>query len=157
MKLVPVWSSQKQGRGEIIAYMKCDDRDFPILSAIKWKGSMPGKSRTMYASFSVSSETRLWAHILVASLRIGPASPGMVTDHIDGDGLNNQTSNLRIVTHRANIWNQRTRSDNTTGYRGVSRCGKRFVAKIGNRVIGRFGTAEEAAAAYGVEARAQPV
>lgn len=55
MKLVPVWSSQKHGRGEVVAHMKCDDRDYPILSAIKWKLSEPSKSRTGYAVRSLDS------------------------------------------------------------------------------------------------------
>lgn len=48
------------------------------------------------------------------------APPGVEVDHIDGDRLNNQISNLRLCSHAEN---QRNRSflnkNNTTGFKGV--------------------------------------
>jgi hypothetical protein len=42
-------------------------------------------------------------------------------DHMDGDGLNNKKSNLRIITHQQNAMNQRKLpSNNSTGYIGVT-------------------------------------
>lgn len=44
---------------------------------------------------------------------------GMDTDHIDGDGLNNQRSNLRVCTHAENTRNVKMHKDNTSGFKGV--------------------------------------
>ena len=80
-------------------------------------------------------------------------------DHIDGDGLNNTRSNLRIVTQSQNCMNMRIPRHNTSGYKGVSWDKSRslwsaklmFEQKTIN--LGRFKTAELAAEAYNKKAR----
>lgn len=74
-------------------------------------------------------------------------------DHINGDRADNRLCNLRAVTRQENLRNLARRSDNTSGYTGVS-YSKRddvFIAYItvdGHaKVIGRYGTAQQAAKA----------
>lgn len=75
-----------------------------------------------------------------------------LTDHRDGDGLNNRRKNLREATHSQNIQNQGRSRRNTTGFKGVSLCKGRFKATIGfegkAHYLGNFGTPEAAHAAY---------
>lgn len=48
------------------------------------------------------------------------APEGFEIDHINGDGLDNRRSNLRICTHQQNIWNRRAQKGSTSKYKGVS-------------------------------------
>lgn len=48
------------------------------------------------------------------------APKGMDVDHIDGDGLNNQKSNLRICTRSENNMNAKLRYNSKSGLKGVS-------------------------------------
>jgi hypothetical protein len=74
-------------------------------------------------------------------------------DHINGDRSDDRLENLREATRSQNISNCRQRVG-SSGFRGVSKHGNRFVAKItqgGNEhYLGTFPTAEAAAEAYRV-------
>lgn len=76
-------------------------------------------------------------------------------DHIDGDGLNNQKSNLRLCTVSQNQMNRGIQRNNTSGYKGVfDAASKRnpWLAQIrqGRKqfYLGRFKTKTDAARAY---------
>lgn len=43
----------------------------------------------------------------------------MIVDHISGDRRDNRKSNLRVIEHRFNRWNQGMKSNNTSGITGV--------------------------------------
>jgi hypothetical protein len=88
----------------------------------------------------------IWMHREIAE-----CPDGMYVDHIDGDGLNNTTENLRIVTMAQNNMNTRSNSRNATGVHGVSldrKRTKKYRACInynGKTVyLGRFETVEQA-------------
>ena len=81
--------------------------------------------------------------------------PHSYVDHIDGNRLNNNPENLRLVDDFGNTRNSRSRK-NKTGYQGVSfasgRCKSSYKAEImvGRKrlYLGRFDDAELAHAAY---------
>lgn len=61
---------------------------------------------------------RYLEHILVWILLTSKA-PEKELDHKDGIGDHNWFTNLREVTHSQNLMNSKTRTDNTSGKRGV--------------------------------------
>lgn len=75
-------------------------------------------------------------------------------DHRNRVASDDRWGNLRPATQRQNSYNNSIRSNNTSGYKGVSRYRKNgwesWTARIGGRgkSLGYFKTAEEAARAY---------
>jgi len=59
-------------------------------------------------------------HGLVMKLFVGEAPIGFTVDHINRDKLDNRLSNLRYADRTDQMINQKMRSDNTSGYKGVS-------------------------------------
>lgn len=90
-------------------------------------------------------------------LGVDDAAAALV-DHINGDKLDNRRENLRIVSRQQNVWNSGMRSDNTSGYKGVTfkKATGKYIARIrhnGRRIhIGDFTDPAEAARAYDAKA-----
>jgi len=127
-----------------------DDDDFESLSKHRWY------FQAGYAKRGKKVEGRVNAKVVPMHREILGMLPGdeRVVDHIDGDGLNNRRSNLRICTVHENNRNRRLPRINKCGYKGVRKSsnGKWWYAQIGafGKVIhlGQFNTPEEAHQAY---------
>lgn len=108
---------------------------------------------------SVGKKTWMHMHRVVLERILGRAlGAGEYADHIDGNGLNNCRTNLRLATHQQNMQNRKMSKANVVGYKGVTkRENGRFRAQIksdGKRYsLGTFTTAEEAHTAYCAAAR----
>lgn len=128
-----------------------DDEDFESLSKYKWYAVATGYTRRLYAAKGGGPATYMHQYLMGYNL------DGEV-DHIDGNGLNNQKSNLRVVSHSQNIQNQTKRTDVTSKFRGVHK--ESFTGRWRASIckdytihrLGRFDTQEEAAIAYDVAA-----
>jgi hypothetical protein len=123
-----------------------DDEDFEELIKFKW--CVYKNRSTDYASHRYKNRSiSMHRTILKANL-------GEFVDHKDGNGLNNQKSNLRICTMNGNMQNRKRYKNNTTGFKGVyfNKDRKKYRAQIrvdGKRIcIGGFKTPIEAAQAY---------
>lgn len=93
------------------------------------------------------------AHRIVWKLMTGEEPPATI-DHINGDPLDNRWANLRAATMLQQSGNQPLQSNNTSGYRGVSRhLGGKWLVQLGKRYLGLFDTPEAASAAYEAAAR----
>lgn len=139
MKMIPL------SRG---LHAKVDPQDYEALSRHRWMAKPFTTKRQGYYACRKDQGTTVYLHRQIMS----PAA-GMVVDHIDGDGLNNCRSNLRVVTKADNAMNSAGRS--ASGFRGVYYSPDRgkwraYVTRpTGGRMwLGGFETAEEAAQAY---------
>ena len=93
---------------------------------------------------------RLLMHRIVLERKLErPITPGMIVDHVNGDGLDNRRENLREATQAQNMRNTRLRSNNTSSYKGVRRINAHtWEARVNNQAVGYFDTAEDASFAY---------
>lgn len=128
-----------------------DEADLPLVGSRAWTLSPARSPSTSYvvASTTLNGETtvpRLHRVIL-------GAKPGQSVDHINGNGLDNRRSNLRICTHAENMRNRRRNYNNKSGYKGVTpdRNG-RYRVNIGIDgkfiALGCYASPEEGAWAY---------
>lgn len=78
--------------------------------------------------------------------------PDDMIDHINRVPDDNRFSNLRECDLSQNLANSERKKSNASGYRGVSKAGRKFLARIHirgrHRNLGMFDTAEEAYEAY---------
>jgi hypothetical protein len=133
-----------------------DADDVNAIRDYKWRSSK-GKG-TNYACSGLRLDDGRVKTLFLHRLLMKP-SKGFVVDHINGDGLDNRRSNLRVATVAQNNLNSRVRSDSTTGIKGAyydKRKGSYYShIKRGDKRIylGTFSTAEEAADAYAKASR----
>lgn len=137
-----------------------DDIDADLLQS-KWH-ILTHKSSRVYVRKSMYKNGVVRGHLmhrLILSRALGrDLLPSEFCDHIDGNGLNNQRSNLRVATQAQNTFNARVKNTNKLGVKGVRRISPlKYEARIttdGETVsLGYYDSPEEAHAAYMVAAK----
>lgn len=122
-----------------------DDEDYDRVISIHWVSSN---------GYARQTGTDKRKNIMMHRMILG-AQSGQQIDHVDGNRLNNQKSNLRFSTQSQNMWNRRVSKLSTCGLKGViydKHCRLKWRAAIrmyGKRqYLGMFQTPELAHAAY---------
>ena len=131
-----------------------DDEDFESVSKHCWHIRKSSNGRTVYARAylqpsAVSKKQTAMHQYLTGKVDM---------DHKDGNGLNNQRSNLRVATRSQQVANGSLRNTNTSGFKGVSWHKQvnlwRAYIVVGakQKHLGCYTSKEEAAKAYDVAA-----
>lgn len=130
-----------------------DDCDLHLVAGRKWR--LHNTGRYAYSCYwDKNKKTRRF--LLMHRVVMGVVGTTYLIDHINGDGLDNRRSNLRIATPSQNARNSRCKARIQSRYKGISNRpdGRRagFTASIcadGKRYfLGTFPTEEAAALAY---------
>lgn len=125
--------------------MICDIESWEILKYMCWRISEKGYAKSIKVENGINK-------VFMAHRIIVGAKEGDIVDHINRDRLDNRRKNLRIVNAYANAINRKLKKENKTGYAGVRRQKKSWIASItidGKwTTLGHYNTFEEA-----VEAR----
>lgn len=133
-----------------------DDEDYEHLTQWKWH---VGRSRNTDKFCARRTDRTNGITYLFMHRVILKAPEDMEVDHIDGNPLNNQKSNLRLCTRTQNNQSRRMFRHNKSGYKGVWRNskGKPWMAciTVSGKVInlGYYTDRQEAARAYDKAAR----
>jgi hypothetical protein len=126
-----------------------DDEDYTELNTYNWNASKQG--HTYYViRYDISKSGKKTTTSMHRAIMKTPK--GMVTDHKDGNGLNNCKSNLRVVTQRQNRQNIHTaKSSKYPGVRWHKKAKKWYTQiRIGDKRkhLGSFTTEIEVYKAY---------
>ncbi len=92
-----------------------DDEDYENLSMYRWYAVKQKHRFYTVRSTPRPNRYRIYLHHEILK---GKPESGFEVDHIDGNGLNNQKNNLRIVTRSQNAMNQRP-TIGSSGFKGI--------------------------------------
>ena len=134
-------------------YAKVDPADYKRLKGYAWSASKK-VGKCFYARrHTVGGKEK--QKLIYLHKEIIEVPDGMVIDHINHDGMDNRSENLRPATRSQNMYHRRKRSDaKTSKYKGVSwkKDRREWLARIGFQKkeihLGYYRDEIEAARAY---------
>lgn len=127
-----------------------DDEDFVEMNKRKWRivSSYAATTEHYYKQTGKRHSRTIHMHRLLNKTPIG-----MMTDHINGNPLDNRKRNLRTVTAQQNQWNKSPKKNGQSKYKGVRKsppnCWRAYIEVSGDMInIGSFKEEVDAATAY---------
>lgn len=122
MKKIFLYEGRYTSRRQTDLFVIVDDEDFEQLNKYEW-GLMKiyhTENKIFYARrYEWNAQKRTLKAILMHRTILNISDKGQKGDHKDGNGLNNQRSNLRIATHSQNMSNRKNRGNSSSIYFGV--------------------------------------
>jgi hypothetical protein len=112
-----------------------DDDLFDELNQYRWFAKRGDKTWYAARNIRLPDGRRTTCHLHREVFRVRGEPVPREVDHKDRDGLNNQSDNLRPATRSQQNRNKGRRSDNTSGFIGVSWTGRKWQAQV--RVNGK--------------------
>ena len=135
-----------------------DDEDFDKVNEFKWQANearrKDGSIGTVYVTRTVYGESGTKVTQRLHRFLTDVTDPKIEVDHRDGNGLNNQSENLRISSRTQNQGNSRKQTGTSSKFKGVTwnkrRCEWHAQIQISakKRHLGDFDSEIEAALAY---------
>lgn len=130
--------------------VEVDEEDVHIVNGHGWCLHNSSKNGRFYFQANVKGK-RVLLHRMIMN-----APKGQDLDHADGNTLNNRKRNLRFSTTSQNLFNRGKQRNNTSGFKGVTRNHKRWMAQMEHMgkliYLGTYDTPMEAGEAYKVAA-----
>lgn len=137
------------------------DKQDKDLDQYKWRmgGSVDRPYAVREVSVNGERHTEHLHRVILERILGRPLLKKELVDHVNGLGTDNRRSNLRLCSQHENMRNTAIRSDNTSGYKGVSwnrekKKWNAYVNTFGKRYrLGYFSTLQEAVQARRAKAQ----
>ena len=157
MKKIFLYKGRNKERKQTEIFVMVDDADYDALNKYEW-GLMQiyhTENKIYYARrYEFVATGKPYKPILMHREILGLVNKSDKGDHKDGNGLNNQRSNLRQSTHSQNMSNRKNRNNCSSIYFGVHKYitndGVRYVYSIRHNGVNnrKYGFISEDIAAH---------
>lgn len=106
------WGNYLEDTGNTLRWVN------PVSSRVKAGDIVKTENNKGYLILNFNNK-RYLVHRILWIIRNGEIPNSLQVDHMNGNKKDNSPDNLRLCTHSQNIMNQKVRSDNSSGVKGL--------------------------------------